>query len=261
MRNIQNKTKLKYELISLWVLYFISFIVVYYLPASVKYPYFFGLLIFFMRSKKDYWWIAFFFILFAEIGGLFPFTARVEGVTSRIPVYSFQSIRIPYYDLYLITFFLKSLKKNYKYSFQNSLNFIGLYAVLLYFLSIIIGMTFSNHITTIRAFLSFTLFFSFPRFIKGDDENLNRFFFLVFSAIFVVISFQFIELFTGFKIGNIGGDIYKSSFGSRYVRLIYSPFLGLLCFTFGLYYFLSKRRIFMSKRYLAIVVILSVFSI
>jgi len=106
-----------------------------------------------------------------------------------------------------------------------------------------------------------TFIYSFPILIIKGSNNLYRFFYLVFSAIFIVIIFQLTELFTGFKIGNIKGEVYESTFEWEFIRLIYSPFLGIICFIFGLYFYTSKEGYFFNRVYLVLVITMSAFSI
>jgi len=112
-----------FDYLKLWILYGVCIVVVYFMPPVVKSPFFLALLLIGFYSKDSSFVLAFWVILFAEIGGLFPQTARVEGVYQRLPVYGVGPVRMPLYDLSLLmlsikAYFSRKVKPPIKFSLK-----------------------------------------------------------------------------------------------------------------------------------------------
>jgi len=238
------------EALILWLLYALSVVVVYYMPSFTKYPYFILLLVLAYFSRKDYWWLAFFVILFAQIGDLLPEIARIEGIYQRIPVYGLGPIRLPFYDLIVLMFLVKALpKKSEKSIYTLPLMFVGAYILCLYIYSMLYGMTLDNHLQSIRALFQFTLIYSLHKILK-DQYDLYKLYSFLFSAVFVIMIVTAIEIFTGFKLGSISGVTYRFGVETENMRIFNSPFLLLLCFIMSLYMLYNKCNKYFSRQLL-----------
>lgn len=245
----------------LWGLYFFSFMVVYFAPPVTKFPFFIILLFLFYVTKRDYLWFAFLIILVARIGDLFPHTAIVEGYSARLPVYNLAGIRLPFVDLFIATIFIKSLFSKIKFSSVIKPWFLLLlvYLFSLYLLSIIFGMSFDQHIITVRSLLPLTLIYSFPRLINKNNEEFYKLFVLLSTAILLVVVAQLIKLTTGFSVSSlITGVEEVSVFDYEYIRVLMSPFLNLIVFVLALFYFAKSKH---GNQYVLIVLLLCLFSI
>lgn len=244
-------------IISIWILYAFSIFVVYFLPPSTKYPYFLLLLFLAYRSKKDFWWISFFILLFAEIGGLFPQTARFAGAFQRLPVYNLGPIRVPLYDLVLLMILLKAIrKKPVKNIYSVNLLLILGYIIILYIISVFLGMSLSDHLISIRAIFNLSLFYSLPRLLRKEID-FGFLFGILFSAVFVMVALVTIEIFTGFRVGEISGENYKFGIYAKEIRLFYSPYLVLLDFIIAIYFYFKREESIFSKTFLTCIIILS----
>lgn len=244
------------EVLILWFLFALSVVVVYYMPSIAKYPYFISLLFLAYFSKKDYWWLAFFVILFAQIGGLFPETARFEGAYQRIPVYGINPIRLPFYDLIVLMYFIKAYKrKSVRNVFQKPLVLIAIYIGILYIYSFFLGMSVDNHIRSIRAIMQFSLIYSLPK-ILNEKEHIYKLFSLLFFSIYIILLVTIIEIFTGFRLGSISGETFKFGVNAEHIRIFNSPFLLLLCYIIALFFFNSKEnRVFKKNQLISIIII------
>lgn len=231
-----------FNYLKLWLLYGVCIIVVYFMPPVVKYPFFLALLLIGFFSKDSSFVLAFWVILFAEIGGLFPETARAEGVYQRLPVFGVGPVRMPLYDMSLLMLSIKAyispkVKPPIKLSLKPVLGVI----IVLFVFSVALGMGMNSYRTTIRALLSMLTFYFFPRLICSE-KDLHKFFSLIFSAVFVIAFATITEALTGFRLGNLAGEVYKSALEFREIRLINSPWLLLISFIFASYWLYAKKK-------------------
>lgn len=256
-----NKKNLIKDILFIWALYTFSIVVVYFMGSFVKYPYFILLLIVSFKSKKDYWWLAFYLFLFAQIGNLFPETSRFLGAYRRIPVYNLGFLRVPYYDMIVLSYLVKSLyKPKNNLIFKKNILVICVYVIVLYVLSIVIGMTADNHVRSIRSLFQFSLLFSLPRIID-TKESFYQFYNLLFSSIFIILVLTIIEIFTGFRLGNLSGEVFSFTMESKEIRIFNSPFLVINGLIVSMFLFFNKESTFFSKNYLSAVIVISNFLI
>jgi len=251
------KYSLGFEVIGQWILYFTSIIVVYFLPSIIKYLYFLILLFITFISKKDYWWIAFFIIIFANIGGLFSQTSIAEGVYQRLPLYKFGPIRLPLYDMFLSLLLLKSIRYGKVRTFYNDLlSLIIIYILLLFMFSFVLGMDDNSLEAGLRFLIRASLFYSIPRIISTKDKiiKIHK---LLFNGLIMVIISVIYTLITGYEIGNKFLNIYKSVYEFSEYRFLDSPYLIFLSFIFLSYWLISNENIGIKKSILAILMVLS----
>jgi len=121
-------------------------------------------------------------------------------------------------------------------------------------------MGMDSYRTTIRALLSMLTFYFFPRLISSEEELIRIFSFL-FSAVFVVAFTSLLEAVTGFKLGNLAGEVYQSAFDFREIRILNSPFLLLISFIFATYWLYAKKNVGFKKSYLGSILVICYFLI
>lgn len=240
---------------------------VYFTNLIIIYVYFVILLLLFYRSKSDYFWFAFFLILFSEIGGLFPVVREYEADFQRLPIFSIGPVRIPFRELFIVVAFLKSLVNGKPVKLvlnRNYLIFI-VYFIVLSFYSVFIGTSFENIIRTILHILPFSLFFTLPRLFRNNETYYLSFFKLVLSGMVVVIIAQIFDLFAGIRVGDYikGGEIienYVISTEEEILRLIYSPYLNLICL-FIVFLLMNFKEKVLKYSYLGLIIAICFLSI
>jgi hypothetical protein len=223
------------------------------MPSIVKYPFFLALLLIGFFSENNSFVLAFWVVLFAEIGGLFPETAREIGVYQRLPVYGFGPVRMPLYDMSLLMLSIKAyFSPKVKNHIKFSLKPVFVLIIVLLVFSVALGMGRNSYRITIRALLSMLTFYFFPRLICSE-KKLVHFFSLIFSAVFVVAFATITEALTGFRLGNLAGEVYRSPLEFREIRLINSPWLLLLSFMFASYWLYAKNKSNFREVYLSLI--------
>lgn len=198
---MRNKNKDFYEL---FIYILGAIIVLYFLPPPLNKLFFLVLLPLIWKSKKDYFWLAFFFILIDQPGGLFSGGKRDD--IYRLPIYSLVSgFAFTIYELYLILFVLKiRTKPEYKLNkpkifFSQELNILVLLFVLLVCISPVMGMSFKSFNEVIKIIINLTLFYSMF-YILPNIEKLTKFFKIIFPFAFVAVFLQLFSLANGFQI-------------------------------------------------------------
>lgn len=249
------------DFFSLWGLYITCFLVVYIAPATAKYPFFLLLLVLFARSKNNVLWFALYFLLVSRIGELFPLTRPEEGYVARLPIYNFALLRLPFVDLFLFVAFLKAIfcKQRHTYIVAKWFILLTIYLFLLYALSVGFGMSVENHIYTIRSLLPLTLIYSMPRLINKNEKEFYRLFYLLSTAMFVVLAAQVFVLVFGVSLNSyITGVDEVSVYEKIYIRLGMSAYLNISVFVLALFFYAKTRQ---NNTYLSILIGICVFSI
>ena len=177
--------RMKKELIRFYSLFALTVFFVYYAPPIFNKAYFIILLALFWKSKRNYFWFAFVFILVGEPGGLFHGSLYTD--VHRVPLYNVTGgISFGFYDLFFITAFAKALNKRRRSSLllKKPLILLLLYLGFLILISLVIGTSKSTIISNARIFTTYTLFISIP-FLVYRKEDFFKFIHLVFPAAFL----------------------------------------------------------------------------
>ncbi len=181
---------------------------VYYAPTAVNYLYFVVLLGLFWRSKNDYFWFAFFFILINTPANLFFETSA--GAAKRLPLYSFlPGMSFSVYDLFI----LLSLAKVYYYKktvgkafiVSKSVKFLLVYVFLITIpISFIIGFdeTSTGFLNNFRPYFYYTITISFF-FLINKPEDIYKFGYLTVPYVLVTLFDQLFLLTTGKMFASI----------------------------------------------------------
>lgn len=247
------------EVVQLYVLYFSTVIAVYFLPSIIKLVFFIFLLIFFYRSKKDYFWLAFVFIAESQPGSLFIITdsSHTFSLLQNTPLgYLF------FWMVFILVAFVKSYKFKAKYPF-----FLKGPVIALLIYIVILLLIFGIHkLNFFGGLLPWLLLFILPRFFK-KEEDYERFFYLIFAFVFLVVFYQITFILTGKELnvflgGEARGSILNKSINEVGQALrpeagIYIPFFSVI----GSTILLTYRKTKISRNYLYIILVVSIFSI
>ena len=259
------------EFIQLCVLILSAAFVIYFIPAPISRILFLLLLPAIWFSKKDYFWLAFFFIIVDKPGGLFSGFLKVDQY--RLPMYEVAAgVSFSITELFYILIFIKVLMKSEILShppnfFKRELTaLIGLF-IFLILISFAIGISFNNIKILYRAIIELSLFYSFLRMINSKD-NLFNFFSLLFPFAFIAVLLQLYSLINHqqlialFKSGviSVGGMVEKNDQINTWIRPIELAHVLLICFT-GTLFLISYKKHSFNKYYLLIVNFISFFGI
>jgi len=256
MRNSENK-----DILQLYILFILSVGVIYKLPTMVGAMFQILLLIAFWRSKRDYFWLAFVLIITSEPGFLFAAIDAVHSF-SFLPDSPFGNLY--FYLVFLLLAFFKYYQTKMRPSFFLKANLILIFS----YLSIQL-MAFGVYKMTafIRMVLPWLLLFIMPRMLK-KEEDMAKFFKLVFSFTFFVIITQIYKLQTGVEfatlLGGVASEVAKARGGIEEVGAALRPLYGIFIPFFAIWgsiYYLTLKKNYFSRQYLNLILGLSIFSI
>ncbi|MEE4198451.1 MAG: hypothetical protein V2I54_12465 [Bacteroidales bacterium] len=248
------------------LLLLLSVFAVYYLPFVLSVLLFFVVFfVFAFKSKKDYFWIAFFFILLDPPGNLFRTVEKFSfEQLPFIKVTSFQAVFfteiIPF--IYLLKALLK--KRKNKFVFKNDFIFLFIYFLfVLIYTWINFEMYYGKYYQLLVILGYWSLLFSLSRLLSHSDIiKLDK---LLFPFVFLALFLQIVGFFTGTELISFfnpeaSKNIVSTSGGFEIYRIISNIVIVLYCFIKALFYYFSKTKIFPS-RYLIIIIISSILSI
>lgn len=239
---------------------------IYNVPASLNRIFFPLFLILFYRSKNNYIWLAFFFIILEEPSGLYSGGLTIDEL--RLPAYTIMpKISIGFEQLFIITALVKTLK--YKISFspialiQQNLKRLGIYFIWLVIVTIAFGISFNGARNLYKIAVNLTLFYSMF-FLMRQESDFISFFRLIFPFAFLSLALQSYSLLAGHQlITSYKPDIISTQgiLGIEGInRPIEMPHLLLLSF-FGSLYFLANGNKYFLKIYLVLINLVSYFAI
>jgi hypothetical protein len=247
---------------------FIAFLLVYFVPTSFNKILFLGVLPLIWRTKKDYFWLAFFFIVDDIPGGLF--SGGLADDPYRLPLYTIASgISFSLRELYLILLFIKVLvKPEYRQSFQKNyfskeLLILFYYFLFLLFISILIGMTLNEFRNFYKISINLTLFVSVPLILK-NRQNFLYFLRAIFPFAIIAILLQIYSLVYGHQlvaifepgITSVQGVLTGNNSIEHWQRPIEMVHVLLVCFC-GTLFLINREEKYFKTGYLIIINILS----
>jgi hypothetical protein len=257
--NFKLKVLPQSDFVAFIVLFIASVFIIYFLPVFVVRIFFFLTLLIFWRSKKDYLWFAFIFLLLEQPAGIF--SGGLVSDTHRLPLYTISAgVSFTVYELFIITAFIKALVKGIrrKMFLNKPLRWLFIYLIFTLFISFLFGMNKEGIIRTFRVLIFWTLFVSFSYLLRNKDEML-RFCALLFPFIFLVFAGQIYELINGVSIVGVIKPIDQAQNTylltetdniSSVARFISAPFLNLFCFISSLFMIFSTNNSGFGKLYL-----------
>ncbi len=239
-----------------------SVISVYFMPAMVSRLIFLGILATAYRTKYDYVYLVWFFIINDAPGRLFS-GGSFDAI--RIPLYPVMAgISISFQELFLILYLFKylSLKRKPAFLFKREFSWFLVFGIFVVGYSYLLGISFENMVRTFRTLLPWCLMFILPVFIH-NRQVLIRSCVMLFpvvvlaflSQIFMYLTNEYLESFlvSGRKFLIVDEAVGpKRSYSAVYLTL----FSILTAF-----YFLFNRRHEINKHYLSIVIFFGLFSL
>jgi hypothetical protein len=248
------------------ILFLFTYAAVYIIPI---FSYFLFVVIFILiyQTKKDYFWIAFLFILMQFPGHLFSSGNREE--TQQLPLYSlgvgisFTVFEIAMFIMLIKAFISKRILFNwFKKDFQILLVVILFYLII----SLMFGITGRSLILTLRGLLSWSWVFLIPMLLK-NSEDVRKLCQLLFpivilallSLIYSYMTGQYLdEVIRNEEATNVNRQIEEGSqFASRAES---SVFLILICYMMSFYYLLNIKSEF-PKIYINLILFTCYFAI
>lgn len=254
------------EPIALFIYLIAATILVYYVPVGLNRLLFLLFLILFYRSKKNYLWIAFLFIIIEQPGGLFSGGLRNDQL--RLPIYSIMpGFSFAFEQLFVLTALVKARKMRVRFSpvpfLRQNLYRLGMYFLWLLVVTIALGVSFDSLRILYKVIVNLTLFYSLF-FLIHEKREFVSFFRLIFPFALIAFFLQLQsitvghQLITAFKPDVLNTAGVLGNFESQ--RPIEMSGLLLLTF-FGSLYFLTDSKKQFQKNYLLLVNIVSYFAI
>lgn len=255
------------ELAELLFYLFLAFSIIYYAGAGLSRLVFLIVLPVVWYSKRDNFWLVFFFILMEMPGGLFSGGEKDDPF--RLPIYTLISgISFTIQELFIITLLVKALffskirKLGSDFLFKRELKILGNYLLLLLFISPLMGMSFDSMSQAFKIVLPLTLLYSLPRIIN-TEEKIIGFLKLLFPFAFFTLGLQVFELMHGQQVISMVKPgvtavqgVFSTTESGGWIRAIEMGHAMLITFTGSLWLLVSKRQNF-SRYYLMLVNILS----
>lgn len=237
---------------NLFILFLGTLVVVYFIPfVFLKKTLFLALLPIIYKTKKDYFWLAWLFILFDAPGYLFKGGSIDDA--ERIPAYTLvSSISISFYELVIFTYFLKTIlqkKRKGLFLFNKESQFF-LLLIFLYLTYSIIGYNF-DAITIFRSLAPWFFVFIIIHYLGSDIGSLDKFNKLIFPFIFIyfitqiysiLVGEQFVNLFKETQL--IKSHLSKEDFTHAPFRSLSGVFFSIYVVTMALYYRFKKFPIY-----------------
>jgi len=242
------------DFFNLFILLFISAVIIYFTPKFVSSAAALTLLFFAWKSKKDYFWLAFFILIEDQPGGLFA--GGMADADYRIPLYTLlKGASFTITELYYILMVFKArkiekkLRKSLKPFFSNWIQAFATLLVLLILISPVMGMDFTSMRYAFKVLVQFTLFYSIFRLISTKEELVLFLKTLVPFAI-AAVSFQLFSIATKQQIAQLlnpaagltQGVLSLNEQTGILERPIEMVSIIFICFTGGLFLLYYRRH-------------------
>lgn len=252
------------------VLYLSTILIVYYSPSPIIPRIVFLIILFIIyNSKKDYFWLAWIFVIVDSPGHLF--SGGAFGDTQRIPIYPISPGEVlSFYDLLAIVYLLKIFSRKTDYSQFIFLSQVRIFVGIIFFylgLSFLLfGLDFTAFYRSISPWIFVYAIIAFMH----SEEKFYRFNKLIFPFVVFAILAQVFSFIQGQHLVNylkIGGEyqfkehlaILIDENAERPGRNLYSIFIILYSLTLAVVYYSRKNSVF-PKNYLVFLIIAAFFS-
>lgn len=255
------------EYFKLYSTFFLTILLVYKTPFFVSYIFLAGLLVLFYYSKHDYFWFAFFFMIFDAPG----YILHAFDISNNLGMYGLPlgaDRNLAYTEIFVLFAFLKALVKGQPHKFIFHSIYIGLVVVILY----ILFVTFAYEVSPNRLFrgirgtLPFLLLYAIPK-LMNNLQDFNKHYLLLLPFVFVVIGIQLLELFTNVRtVTLLGGklntidELLADGIGISVIRPLYSFYI-LEWILIGVLFLITFRRDRISEKFKMLLAFLAVFSV
>jgi hypothetical protein len=247
----------------LLLLLLLTFLSVYLLPKVANLFIFLIFLVIAYRSKADYLWLTWYFVINDAPGLLFS-AGKIGDL--RIPIYTIvPGISISFQDLFLFVYFLKAIFKRNHSSFVFKKEFVMFYlvGVVLFLYSLLLGMSVEINLHLIRAVLPWAWVIIVPCFIDSQKHmiKVSR---MLFPFVFLALASQIYTYITGLYwddlLRGVGSDLVKVTESGEVSRSASAVYITFFLFVQSFFYFLWKYNIF-SKYYLATIIFTALLTI
>jgi len=176
------------DFLQMAVLFLASVFVVYRSSPAIRDLFFLLPLALAFRSKKDYFWFAYFFILINAPASLF--VNRTQDAIFRLPFYSVGgNLSFTPMDIFLFISIFKAIREKVKIKFflNKPLEFFLIYLFLVSIpVSFLLGTELKPFINTLRSFFFYGIIFSYLRLIK-DKEDILKFGYLMVPFTILIV--------------------------------------------------------------------------
>lgn len=262
------KTKfLKNEHVRFVLLLVLTALVLYYTPA-VKPLFFLVIFYFFLKSKYNYFWLAYFFTIIIDIGGFY------RSLTDNILPISVDTSLLFFYSL--VSFIkVKKDKIKGKFFLKKNIDIWIFYMFFLLYIGIFVIGNRGGGKSGLRYFYFIflmlpailTLYTSY-KLISNEDEFV-KFTKLIFITVIINIIGQFTHLFLGAPVYTYFDEkdmleealnLNKKIFSEKLIRPVWGAFHSLIAIFLSLYWSIKKTTFF-NEFYLMLILSLSIFSI
>lgn len=245
------------------ILLSVSFVSVYYLPAVINRIVFLGILFAAYRTKTDYVYFAWFFLINNAPGRLFA-AGGVDDV--RIPLYPLvPGISLSFQDLFLILYVIKylSIKRHSKFIFHKEFLYFLAFGFIVVLYSFLLGMNADSMILNFRALIPWSLVFIVPAYFKSKEIVVR-----VSVFIFPVVFLAFISLVYSYTTGNyldyfLRGEEFRSLAveDTGPASRSYSAFLVSFFAIVQAFYYYFNQHLRVNRNYLVFILLFGVLSI
>ncbi|MBP7796933.1 MAG: O-antigen ligase family protein [Elusimicrobiales bacterium] len=256
----------KKDVICGYLLFFVSIIVRYYIPKTIGDIFFIGLLGIFLFSKKNYFWLAFIFLLIDPPGFLFFEYGDFSLPALRI---STMERSVQFCELFVLISLVKVilLKKKEKYFFAKPLMFLLYYLIFLLIITFSMEISLYKVLLTIRLLMPYLFLITLPRLLITKKDYI-RFFNLLFSFVFLMLFAQLFDILLGKHIAYLFGEtkvLFSGAFeysdqlfdvSETVLRYFYGAYIVLISYIAALYFLVDKSDVF-KKHYLVLIVFVS----
>lgn len=232
-------------------LLFAAFLLVYYVPQPFNSILFLIFPILFIKSKENYIWIAFLFVILEQPGGLFFGGTKEDAL--RLPLYNIApGISLSFDQLLIFAGLYKaiSIKEKFNPFFKKPLVYLLFYFFILIILSMAAGMSFDGFKLVYKMIVNFTLFYSLF-FLMRNEEEWKKFFAVLFPFTFYALLLQIYSLINGYQLVHLFKKEILSAQGvlgntsslewDRPIELVHISFV---CFFISIFYILNKTSDF-----------------
>jgi hypothetical protein len=234
------------------------------MPAALNRVVFLGILFAVYRTKFDYVYLVWFFIINDAPGRLF--SSGDFEVEARIPMYPLASgVSIGFTDLFILLYIMKMIQIRHKpkFIFRKEFLFFFFYGFFVISYSTVFGISFDNIIRTFRALLPWAFIFIIPTYIYNRDLMVRS---TKLVIPFVILNFgtQVFSFITGKYLDHYLRAVdfsYDLKISSEKISRGYSSVYLTLFSIFQCFYFYYNGKNEINPRYLRVIIFLGFLSI
>ncbi len=199
------KKEILHNFLLMTCLFLLSFVFVYQIGGIIRDVFFLGILFLSFKSKRDYFWIAFFLVLIQKPA--FFFTKAHIAAAYRLPLYSFlPGMSFTIFDFFLFILMFKIYyqeQKKRKLEANKYILIMAAYFVLISLpVSFVLGVNIDVLVSNLRhIFYYFFVYLFFQKIV--NLEELIKIGYIIFPFMFLILFDQIYTSFTGAAFINL----------------------------------------------------------